>query len=744
MIESIMYFGGGFLVACLLAIILISFVHKRAVRLTQRRLEDAIPVSMTEIQADKDHLRAEFALNARRLEMSVDQLKAKVTAQLSEIARKNEAINLLKGELLEKTAVTDELAARVKALGGKVTQTEQESLEKVTALEATANTMAAKDAEIAHAASIIAALNHAADTQRVEIAVFKTQVEDLKSQIGDIQHVSDAAAQRLMSEQSSAEGVHKDLYQARQTIEMLNPQFARMEHEIASSADLIQDRDARIAEQNRMLYQLEADAQDLRNQLAAARNEITAAGERLTAARAAAEIQLRSANDVLSERSTQMRDLERRAADSERLAGQRDATAQALSGDIVTLKAESAAASASWADEKRAFETELAAREQTLSERARSIADAERRLGDFEHMVTERDAGAESLRQEISMLRGEATASAEAFHGHRTSLDGQIATAQANLTERAGRIQAFEQQTEQLQRTLSQRDGEVDGLRQEVATLRSDHDDAIRRWQAEKSKLDTELAALTSAAIERNFRVESLEHQLAEASPEAAKSSQDEIDPFVRAELASLRERSAATEGQLREANGRLTGDLKTARADVAKLNSEAETAGAELAKLNSEAQAAQAEIGRLNREAETAQGEIGRLNGEAEAARAEHARLNVEAESARNEHARLNDEAEAARAQVAGLQHEAESARKAEQSETALLREQISDIAAQIAQLTASPEKVEGAEAPMHSEATVHSEPPNGNGEAAPRHASLIERIRALQSRASRISPAP
>ena len=33
MIESIMYFGGGFLVACMLAIILISFVHQRAVRL---------------------------------------------------------------------------------------------------------------------------------------------------------------------------------------------------------------------------------------------------------------------------------------------------------------------------------------------------------------------------------------------------------------------------------------------------------------------------------------------------------------------------------------------------------------------------------------------------------------------------------------------------------------------------------------------------------------------------------------
>jgi chromosome segregation ATPase len=229
MIEMIMYFGGGFLVASLLAIVLISFVHQRAVRLTQRRLADAIPVSMAEIQADKDHLRAEFALSARRLEMSVEQLKAKATAQLSDIARKTEAINLLKAELVEKTAVTDELGAKAKILGGKLTQAEQENLERATALEATAQTVAAKDAEIANAANIIAALNQAADTQRVEVAVLHTQIEDLKAQLSDIQQATESTTERLLSEQSTTAGVHKDLYQARQTIEMLHPQVARLE-----------------------------------------------------------------------------------------------------------------------------------------------------------------------------------------------------------------------------------------------------------------------------------------------------------------------------------------------------------------------------------------------------------------------------------------------------------------------------------------------------------------------------------
>ena len=78
MIEPIMFVGIGFLVAGLLVIGVIPLVHARAVRLTIRRLQASTPISMAEIQADKDQLRAEFAMSTRRLEMSVEQLKAKI------------------------------------------------------------------------------------------------------------------------------------------------------------------------------------------------------------------------------------------------------------------------------------------------------------------------------------------------------------------------------------------------------------------------------------------------------------------------------------------------------------------------------------------------------------------------------------------------------------------------------------------------------------------------------------------
>src|ERR1700759_1867684 len=124
MIEPIMYAAIGFLVAGLLVIGVIPLVHARAVRLTTKRLEAVTPMSMAEIQADKDQLRAEFAMSTRRLEMSVEQLKTKSTSQLSELGRKGDAINRLKIELGEKTATIFALEARDKALRDQLRTTE--------------------------------------------------------------------------------------------------------------------------------------------------------------------------------------------------------------------------------------------------------------------------------------------------------------------------------------------------------------------------------------------------------------------------------------------------------------------------------------------------------------------------------------------------------------------------------------------------------------------------------------------
>jgi chromosome segregation ATPase len=99
MIESIMYFGLGFFAAGLSMVLFVPLVHGRAVRLTTRRLEAALPSSLAEIAAVKDLQRAEFALSTRRLETKLDELKNKDVSQRAELGRKTDSVNRLRLEL---------------------------------------------------------------------------------------------------------------------------------------------------------------------------------------------------------------------------------------------------------------------------------------------------------------------------------------------------------------------------------------------------------------------------------------------------------------------------------------------------------------------------------------------------------------------------------------------------------------------------------------------------------------------
>src|SRR5258708_28729677 len=169
MIEPIMFFGVGCVASSLLGLIIVPFVHGRAVRLTVRRLEAATPLSMAEIQADKDQLRAEFAMATRRLEMSVEQLKNKSTGQLAELGKKNDVINRLKIELGEKAATIFALEARDKGIKDQLRATEDELEVKTNALRETERTLAEKESQLTKYTAQFTETSATSDSQRIEI-----------------------------------------------------------------------------------------------------------------------------------------------------------------------------------------------------------------------------------------------------------------------------------------------------------------------------------------------------------------------------------------------------------------------------------------------------------------------------------------------------------------------------------------------------------------------------------------------
>jgi chromosome segregation ATPase len=282
MIEPVMYFGIGFLVAALLGLLFVPLVHNRAVRLTMRRLEAATPLSIAEIRADKDQLRAEFAMSTRRLEMSVAQMKTKATTQLAELGKKSDAINQLKKELGEKTATIFALEARDKTQREQLRTSEEEFQLKSSSLREAERGLADKEADLVKLVAEVGEHSITADSQRVELAALRTQIEAMKVSVADYERAVKDIELRLVRERSDAEATATKLAEARDKLGSLGERTTELERQLllqTTEAELlnkrVQELEARLGEQGRALAERDYQIEKLRNESEAARQTET-------------------------------------------------------------------------------------------------------------------------------------------------------------------------------------------------------------------------------------------------------------------------------------------------------------------------------------------------------------------------------------------------------------------------------------------------------------------------------------
>jgi chromosome segregation ATPase len=298
MIEPVMFFGIGFLVAALLGLLFVPLVHNRAVRLTMKRLEAATPLSISEIRADKDQLRAEFAMSTRRLEMSVEKMKTKTTSQLAELGKKTDAINQLKKELGEKTATIFALEARDRTLRDQLRATEEEFQIKSTSLREAERHLADKESELTKLLGELGERSLLADGQRTEIATFRTQVEAMKVSVGDYERAVAETEQRLTRERADAEARANELTEARGKLGDLGSRTTDLERQLfvhQTEAELlsrrVQEMESRLGDQGRMLVERDYQLERMKNELEGARkteadlrSELSTSGSRSSGA----------------------------------------------------------------------------------------------------------------------------------------------------------------------------------------------------------------------------------------------------------------------------------------------------------------------------------------------------------------------------------------------------------------------------------------------------------------------------
>ena len=332
MIESAMYFSMGFFLASLGALAVVSLVHGRAVRLTTRRLEAKIPSSMEEILADKDLLRAEFATSTRRLETSIEQLRAESASQLAELGRKSDAVNRIKIEL--------------HALRDKVGPTEEEFAVKADAVRAAERALSAMELQLANVMEELNERSTLADVQKIEIIALKTQVEVLKAQLDGASNELKAAEERRpdlecalsekesqltklmdeLNERSTLADAQKIEINALKTqVEALKAQLnsklkaaerradvertlSEKESELAKLVDELNERSTLADAQNIEINALKTEIEELKGRLEVASNELKAVEEHRNSER----LKLKATNDRLMDERGKFEDFHRR------------------------------------------------------------------------------------------------------------------------------------------------------------------------------------------------------------------------------------------------------------------------------------------------------------------------------------------------------------------------------------------------------------------------------------------------
>ena len=239
MIDIGIYVALGFLAASLLALLLVPPLWHRAVRLTTKKLQATMPMSIADIQADKDQLRAEYAIRLRRVEMALDKAKEKAIREQVEANKRRVKIAEINADLAAAKATMEENVNANRVL-------EQTIKKRLPDLDS--RLKAAKDV-IAELETTNAELRRTTESQAAALKSTRAAAQTQKADITQLRKALEAGTGRLRVGKSEAK-----------EIQLLSAELSRLREELERNRVHRDENDALRQELNRLATQILAVA----------------------------------------------------------------------------------------------------------------------------------------------------------------------------------------------------------------------------------------------------------------------------------------------------------------------------------------------------------------------------------------------------------------------------------------------------------------------------------------------------
>jgi len=267
-----MFFALGFLVAGFIAVLLTSALNQRAERLANRRMRAMFPVSLEEVAAERDHLRAEFAVATRNMERKQNRLREEKAAALGDAGKQLSFANALKREL-------DEARARLSTLEAAHADLKTDLAEARKQVETTTTDRTTLDAELAAARAEKERLTREQadavkriESQRVAIAELEQRISAISTAAGEQKRLAERRADELLVEQNAVRTLQETLASHRANAARLADRVAALEKtrdEARAASGAVGKLEAEIRSLRERLAQAQGECQTLRHKLAA-------------------------------------------------------------------------------------------------------------------------------------------------------------------------------------------------------------------------------------------------------------------------------------------------------------------------------------------------------------------------------------------------------------------------------------------------------------------------------------------
>ena len=465
MIEFLLIFALGFLAAAILAMLITPTIYGRIVKLTERRIEATVPLSLSEIKGKADQMRAGFASETAKLSTQLrdvqDQLAQsnirsdKLQGDLATLAGDKQLADQRIEELINHAGEMRSDARKQEQLIDKLSETVRE-FERMKKMD---------NSEIARLHNDLITISTEVESMRIDLAASHTETVNLRSQIDQVSIERDQLLNDIQTIADAAQTLEKKLEQEEESHNQARIDLAAVQTSLA-------DRDAQLQETLDLLelqkQTLDGEIRTLEGQLSVAADAANEQDKVLQGERQEHEttrIELAAAHSAIADRDSQLVQADTAMKDQAHDFGKQIET---HNREKSRLASELAAAH----DKSESLQNDLQQERNSHKETRIELSAGQSLLNDRNRQLAETNELVEKHLQELR----------EASEANRTSLQ--------ELRKAQRRIDALEGRVENTKAALEKSKGMERQAREKISELKSDARDLQKAFKDKTSQAD--------------------------------------------------------------------------------------------------------------------------------------------------------------------------------------------------------------------------------------------------------------